>query len=84
MLVYSSPRFYEREKYHTYYDRETRDAICGNCGHIIGIQERYPDWESKEFSFEEREKKGYKYCPYCAASLKEEMKEQKDKKRKKR
>ena len=70
MLVYSTERFIKAhmapDTYHNHsYDRMTRDAICGNCGYIIGEQVRYTHLRSKEFYFDDHHKNDWKCCPKC-------------------
>ena len=61
MLIYSTPKFIKG------YDCYEREALCSNCGKSIGIQNKYE--QHSEFSFEIREKKDYRFCPYCGAEL---------------
>lgn len=75
MLVYSKEKSIKahedinRPYYNHSYDRYVRDAICGNCGKVIGEQVKYPDFH-KEFRFdEEYEKEEYKFCPYCGEAF---------------
>ena len=49
--------------YNHSYNRYVRDAICSECGQLIGEQLRYPDF-NEDFRFVD-EKAHYKHCPYC-------------------
>ena len=66
MLVYSNS-FYIKDNGNGY-SLHIRDAICSNCGKIIGRQEKY-ERMYKEFAFSNREKAEWGYCPYCASKL---------------
>lgn len=66
MLVYSSPR-YERNGYGDMVYK--RDATCGECGAMIGSQESYKS-KKEGYSFKDRYKKNYIFCPYCGKELK--------------
>ena len=74
MVVYSKETFIKAHenisipyKNHSY-DRYVRDVICCSCGHSIGEQNKYPVWD-KEFSFEDKDKANWEYCPYCGNEL---------------
>ena len=72
MLVYSSAKFNPKRNGHGY-EYYSRDAICGECGCVIGRQECYnynKDESKMKFSFREREKNSYEFCPYCGKKLK--------------
>ena len=58
-----------RPYYNHSYDRDVRDALCSECGKVIGEQVKYPDFE-KDFSFGD-EKDKYTHCPYCGHKFKE-------------
>ena len=60
-MLYSREKFFKDNLNH--YDGYERDAICSSCGTVIGEQTKYSDWNN--FSFNEREKNDYVYCPYC-------------------
>lgn len=69
-MFYGKTRFIKAHQnrsisyYNHYYDREVRDAICSNCGVIIGEQVKYD--MDKKFHFDDtKEKDNYSYCPYC-------------------
>lgn len=74
MLVYSSEKFIGAHEntsisYRNHsYDRHVRDAICGNCGKLIGEQIKYPNFD-KQFYFENTETRKWKHCPYCSEKL---------------
>ena len=72
MLVYSSEHFHSKVNGHCY-EYYSRDAICGNCGIIIGRQTCYNyskgNKDKREYYFEDREKNNYKFCPYCGKPL---------------
>lgn len=70
MLVYSTGVYIPKRNGHGY-NKEVRDAICGCCGNSIGQQTKYEDY--KEFSFDERIKGLYKFCPFCSKPLYEEI-----------
>jgi predicted RNA-binding Zn-ribbon protein involved in translation (DUF1610 family) len=65
MLVYSNPHYIADNG--NGYNLDERDAICTNCGKVIDRQQKYSGW--KEFGFSEREKKEWKYCPFCGEKL---------------
>lgn len=71
MLVYSTERFIkahldiDRSYFNHNYDRIARDAICGNCGYVIGEQSHYTHFRSKEFSFDDSHKNEWICCPKC-------------------
>lgn len=73
MLFYSRERFIKAHQdvtnpyYNHSYGRYVRDAICSNCGKVIGEQVKY-DIE-KTFSFAERDFRDYKHCPYCGEAF---------------
>ena len=50
--------------YNHSYDREVRDALCSNCGVVIGEQVKYPDFD-KDFHFDSKEKDSFSFCPHC-------------------
>lgn len=52
-----------RPYYNHSYDRDVRDALCSECGKVIGEQVRYPHFK-ESFHFED-EKAKYTHCPYC-------------------
>lgn len=64
--IYTEPRFVGQRNGHGY-EYYTREVYC-TCGKKIGTQSKYDDWDP--FSFDEREKKNYVFCPYCGNSLK--------------
>ena len=68
MLVYSSSSYVPKAPGGHGYEHYTRDAICGNCGKVIGNQIKFTDEEG--FYFYTREKNEYIYCPYCGKELK--------------
>lgn len=71
MIVYSSEHFHSTVNGHGY-KYYSRDAICGECGCVIGRQECYDynkDKSKMKFSFREREKNSYEFCPYCGKPL---------------
>ena len=65
-VIYTEPRFKGKVMGHgyEYYERE---VYCA-CGKKIGTQSKYDGWDN--FCFNEREKKDYKFCPYCGKELK--------------
>lgn len=73
-MFYGSVRFIKAHQdtrisyYNHSYDRYVRDALCSECGKIIGEQAKYPDFH-KEFYFND-EKNDYEYCPYCGHKFK--------------
>ena len=69
MLVYSSGHFNPKRNGHGY-EYYSRDAICGECGSVIGKQDCYDTKEPKKYFFYDREKNDYKFCPYCGKKLK--------------
>lgn len=70
MLVFSSPRFNPKRDGHGY-EYYSRDAICGECGSVIGSQSCYEHKPMEEkFYFENRDKNYYEFCPYCGKKLK--------------
>ena len=74
MFVYSSPNFNPKRNGHGY-EYYSRDAICGECGSVIGRQECYNyTKEPREYSFYNREKNNYEFCPYCGKPLKKKEK----------
>lgn len=69
MLVYSSPRFNPKRNGHGY-EYYSRDAICGCCGKVIGIQVCYGYTpKERKYFFENREINYYQFCPYCGELL---------------
>lgn len=57
---------------HRYYDgsyyKDVREALCSECGELIGEQVRYTHIDA-DFRFRD-EKELYKYCPYCGHKFK--------------
>ena len=76
-MFYSNPYFIKAHQnrsiryYNNGYDREVRDAICSNCGAVIGEQQKYEI--ENQFHFIENEKENYTHCPYCGHEFKTEM-----------
>lgn len=75
MLVYLPETFIKAHenvsipyKNHSY-DRYVRFCICGSCGSQVGEQVKYPNFE-KEFSFADKEKGDWIFCPICGNKLK--------------
>lgn len=69
MLVYSSGKFVGKRNGHGY-EYYTRDAICGECGKIIGSQDCYElSPKEQKYFFRDRDKKHYVFCPYCGKPL---------------
>ena len=69
MLVYSSGQFVGKRNGHGY-EYYKRDAICGECGSVIGEQNCYEHSpKEQEYFFKDRDKQKYKFCPYCSAKL---------------
>ena len=64
MLCYSDVKYVESKPL----KRQVRFAYCGECGSIIGEQERYSDFDG-DFEFVQKEKKNYSNCPYCGEEL---------------
>lgn len=64
MLFYSDERFINSKPLSKY----VRYAYCGECGSIIGEQEKFPNF-SETFEFVRQDKKNYTYCPYCGEEL---------------
>ena len=62
-MFYSNTRFI-KANHPNAYDKEVRDALCRNCGCVIGEQLRYPHLKSEVFNFAS-EKDSYEYCPHC-------------------
>lgn len=54
--------------YNHSYDRYVRYVFCKKCKAQIGIQQKYPDFQT-EFNFGS-EKDNYKCCPYCGHKFK--------------
>ena len=52
-MYYSNPRLI-KAKHPQPYDKEVRDAMCRNCGCIIGEQLRYPHL-TDDFHFNDNE-----------------------------
>lgn len=74
MLVYSSEKFNPKRNGHGY-EYYSRDGICGECGSVIGTLECYNyNKEPREYSFYNREKNSYEFCPYCGEPLKKKEK----------
>ena len=74
MLVYSNEKFIKAHEntsisYRNHsYDRHVRDAICANCGTVLGEQVKYFNID-KQFYFGNAEMRNWKYCPYCSEKL---------------
>lgn len=64
MLCYSDERYIDSKPFPKY----SRYAYCGECGSIIGEQERFPQFDG-DYEFVIREKKNYSNCPYCGEEL---------------
>lgn len=73
-MFYGSEKFikaHQDTRVHYYnhsYDRYVRDALCSECGKIIGEQNKYPDFDT-DFYFVD-EKNDYTHCPYCGHKFK--------------
>ena len=73
-MIYGTERFIKAHMdrtipYYNYsYDRYVRDAICFECGRILGEQIKYEGCESFRFG---DEKDSYRNCPYCGHKFKE-------------
>lgn len=66
-VIYTEPYFKGKDAGGHGYERYIRDVYCV-CGKKIGTQTKYDGWE--HFSFDNREKEEYKFCPYCGKELK--------------
>lgn len=64
-VIYTEPRF---DKSDRRYDKYIREVYCV-CGKKIGTQTKYVDCNN--FTFDEREKQNYKFCPYCGKPIEE-------------
>ena len=67
MLIYSNS-FYVADNGNGY-DLDVRDAICVSCKTVLDRQERYRGI-NKDYVFT-KEKREWKYCPFCGQSLDE-------------
>ena len=68
MLVYSNSFYEQANITNSGYDREIRDAICNQCGKVVGRQQKYCGIDD-DWSFEKRDYNDFKYCPYCGRSV---------------
>ena len=74
VMIYGSEKFIKahqdvRNSYYNHsYDRCVRDALCSECGKVIGEQNKYPDF-AEEFFFG-NEKDNYTHCPFCGHKFK--------------
>ena len=50
------------------YPRYVREVLCGCCGHSLGEQQRYTDFD-KEFNFVDNDKNNWTCCPYCGGKI---------------
>lgn len=66
-VIYTEPCFKGKDARGHGYERYERDVYCV-CGKKIGTQTKYDGWDN--FSFDDREKADYKFCPYCGKELK--------------
>lgn len=64
-VIYTEPRYVGTVNGHGYECYE-REVYCA-CGKKIGTQTKYDGCEN--FGFEQKEKKDYKFCPYCGKDL---------------
>lgn len=67
-VIYTEPHFHTTDRNGHGYEKYTREVYC-ICGKKIGTQTKYSD--CKDFAFDDREKKNYKFCPYCGKSIEE-------------
>lgn len=59
-------------RYYNYsYNRYVKKAACSRCEEELGELERFPDFLN-EFVFVEKEKRRYRFCPYCGHKFKKE------------
>ena len=66
-VIYTEPCFKDKDARGHGYAKYIREVYC-TCGKKIGTQSKYDGW--KNFSFNEKEKIEYKFCPYCGKDLK--------------
>lgn len=66
-VIYTEPRFRGKDSNGHGYERYEREVYCV-CGKKIGTQTKYNGWDN--FSFDDREKANYKFCPYCGKEFK--------------
>ena len=68
-VIYTEPHFRGKDARGCGYERYIREVYCTSCGKKIASQTKYTD--SQDFFFDDREKKDYKFCPYCGTPIKE-------------
>lgn len=66
MLIYTEPQYHGKRPGDHGYVHYTREVYC-TCGKKLGTQTKYDGQSS--FSFDEREKADYKFCPYCGKEI---------------
>lgn len=71
MLIFTKPRYIQRSRATNWYDYDTRDGLCSECGETIGTQSNYN--RDGKFFWDNREIENYKFCPYCGQSFKKEV-----------
>ena len=69
MLIYTEPQYHGLRPGGHGYEHYTREVYC-TCGKRIGKQTKYADWD--DFSYDDREKAEYKFCPYCGNKITKE------------
>ena len=65
-VIYTEPYFQGKDIGGHGYEHYIRHVYC-ICGKKIGTQTKYDGWD--DFCFDNREKKDYKFCPYCGREL---------------
>ena len=62
-VIYTEPIYHQSHKGYDFYNR----AVYCTCGKKLGTQTKYEG--QNDFSFVEREKAEYKFCPFCGKEI---------------